>query len=104
MVRLATVCPDCDKFVGKKIQIDSQGEPIWVCPECGTVHQDRTWYKEVKDKATYERIGSIKGVAAMYLFDTGIEVIGIVTDGVDKWKEEFPDRTECLTWLASHTV
>ncbi len=21
MVRLATVCPDCDKFVGKKIQI-----------------------------------------------------------------------------------
>ncbi len=40
----------------------------------------------------------------MYLFDTGIEVIGIVTDGVDKWEEEFPDRTECLTWLASHTV
>ena len=38
MVRLATVCPDCDKFVGKKIQIDGQGEPIWICPECGTKH------------------------------------------------------------------
>lgn len=103
MVRFATVCPDCEQFVGKKIQIDKQGDPIWVCPECGAVHCDSSLYKVVADKSAYERIGTIKGVSGLYLFDTGIEVIGVVTDGVDKWEQEFPDRIECLTWLASHT-
>ena len=35
MVRLTTVCPDCEQFVNKKIQIDQNGQAIWVCPECG---------------------------------------------------------------------
>ena len=100
MVRLTTVCPDCEQFVNKKIQIDRNGQAIWVCPECGSVHMDDSWYKVV-DEAGYKRVGLVKGMCGFYLFDTGIEVIGVITDGVDRWEEEFPDRTECLSWFVS---
>ena len=35
----------------------------------------------------------------LFLYDTGIEIIGVDNLTGDAWTDEFPDRQECEDWL-----
>lgn len=99
MILAAVKCPDCGESSSRTIQFDRQGEPFWMCRKCGTVHEDRSWYRYVSHEKALEIINTRKPLG-LFVKDTGIEVIGIDNSTGDAWTEEFPDLGECLRWLA----
>lgn len=98
MIFMATRCPDCGAFISRDIRMDAGGLPIWVCPNCGTVHEDHRWYKEIGHQ-TAIRIIETRKPLGLFVEDTGVEIIGIDNSDGNAWTEEFPDRLECLSWL-----
>lgn len=99
--RKAGPCPDCGQIAFQRIQIIAAGLPVWVCPTCGTAHEDWSWFREVGEEEA-KAIIETREPEGLFLFDTGIEVIGIDNLTGDAWVEEFPDRRECLEWLAKY--
>ena len=37
----------------------------------------------------------------LFLYDTGVEIVGVDNLTGDAWTEEFPDHEECVDWLLS---
>lgn len=98
MILEAVTCPDCGELSVRSIHIDEQGAPFWACKKCGVIHEDRSWYRHISQKQASSIIETRKPIGK-FVFDTGIEVIGIDNETGDAWTEEFPDMWECLTWL-----
>lgn len=50
----ATRCPDCSSYVSRDIYFGRFGKrnnvPLWVCPNCGVVHEDYRWFKYVSQQ------------------------------------------------------
>ncbi len=98
MIFAATRCPDCGVFISRDIRLSVDGLPIWICPNCGTVHEDHRWYKEI-GRQTSINIIETKKQLGLFVEDTGVEIIGIDNSDGNALTEEFPDRLECLSWL-----
>ena len=98
MILEAVICPDCGELSVRDIQIDELGVPLWACKKCGVVHEDRSWNLCISQKEAEDNINT-REPRRLFLFDTGIEVIGIDNETGDAWTEEFPDRVECMEWL-----
>ena len=98
MIFEATRCPDCGAFASMDIRLDTGGRPIRVCPNCGVVHEDHRWYKEI-DHQTAIGIIETRKPLGLFVEDTGVEIIGIDNSDGNAWTEEFLDRLECLSWL-----
>lgn len=94
----ATRCPDCSWYVPRNLYFDD-GKPLWVCPNCGVLHEDHRWYVYVTQEEATEIIEH-RGRRGLFVQDTGVEFIGIDNRDGDAWVEEFPDLIECLMWLA----
>ena len=51
MIAQATRCYDCGSYVSRDIYFGRFGKrnnvPLWVCPNCGVVHEDYRWFKYV---------------------------------------------------------
>lgn len=51
MIAQATRCYDCGSYVSWDIYFGRFGKrnnvPLWVCPNCGVVHEDYRWFKYV---------------------------------------------------------
>lgn len=90
-------CRDCGAFVLKDIFFDGD-IPVWVCPKCGTVKEDHSWYCYVNQEQASEIIETRKPLGK-FVQDTGVEYIGIDNSDGNAWTEEFPDLRECLEWL-----
>ena len=96
----ATRCRHCGGFVSRDIQFDkAEGSPFWICPLCGVIEVDRSWYKYVKQKEAIEIIEH-RGRRGLFVQEDGGTYIGIDNSTGDAWVEEFPDLLECLMWLA----
>lgn len=54
MMVQATRCPDCSSYVSRDIYFGRFGKrnnvPLWVCPNCGVVHEDYRWFKYVSQQ------------------------------------------------------
>ncbi len=100
MIEKKAKCPDCGAVATRCIQVDESGFSFWMCSECGTVHEDTSWYRMI-DTETASNILRVGGDRGLFVCRTAIEVIGI--DNRDGYAlcEEFPDLAECLAWLAS---
>lgn len=92
-------CPDCGAFVSKELGFTAGGVPVAICPSCGAVRETWSWYQTVTEKEAVDIIQTRKPIG-LFLFDTGIEVIGIDNTTGDAWVKEFPDLQECLQWLS----
>lgn len=93
-------CPDCGSRTPTPVQFDGDCcTGFWVCSECGTVHKYDGWYRwlTLNGYHRYKETGIIGH--GKYVYDTGIEVIGIDAINDEVIEEEFPDMTECLSWL-----
>lgn len=95
----ATRCRHCSGFVIRDIQFNEKGNPFWVCPLCGVVEEDHSWYKYVNQKEAIEIIEH-RGRRGLFIQENGATYIGIDNSTGDAWVEEFPDLLECLMWLA----
>lgn len=98
MILGAVICPDCGELTVQDIRINVLGTPFWSCKKCGVVHEDRSWYRSISQQEATAIIDT-REPKGLFLFDTGIEVIGIDNETGDAWTEEFPDRVECMKWL-----
>lgn len=103
MMVQATRCPDCSSYVSRDIYFGRFGKrnnvPLWVCPNCGVVHEDYRWFKYVSQQEA-SAIIEHRGPRGLFVLETGVEYIGIDNSTGDAWTEEFPDLTECMIWLA----
>jgi hypothetical protein len=99
MILEAVKCPDCQEIVSREIHINDSGRSYWVCPVCGTLHGDDSWYQYVCHD-TAIRVIETRKPFGRFVEETGIEVIGIDNSDGNAWTEEFPDIIECLKWLA----
>ena len=96
---ILSVCPDCEELVRKVIDLDQYGDLFWICPFCGVVHSADRWIVRLCSKEDLELVQNNPDRLGRYMFDTGIEVIGIENlDGIIT-VEEFPDTMECLQWF-----
>lgn len=54
MIAQATRCYDCGSYVSRDIYFGRFGKrnnvPLWVCPNCGVVHEDYRWFKYVSQQ------------------------------------------------------
>ena len=102
MMVQATRCPDCSSYVSRDIYFGRFGKrnnvPLWVCPNCGVVHEDYRWFKYVSQQEA-SAIIEHRGPRGLFVLETGVEYIGIDNSTGDAWTEEFPDLTECMMWL-----
>ena len=98
---ILTVCPDCDELIRKEICLDQDGDLYWVCPYCGVVHLTNRWVKRLCSKEALEFVQKSPDSLGRYMFDTGIEVIGVENLDGTIVIEEFPDTMECLSWFVS---
>lgn len=96
---ILTVCPDCEEIVRKKIELDQYGSLYWMCPFCGTVHFTDRWVQRLCSQQALEFVQSHPESLGRYMFDTGIEVIGVENLDGNIVIEEFPDTMECLSWF-----
>ena len=59
MMVQATRCYDCGSYVSRDIYFGRFGKrnnvPLWVCPNCGVVHEDYRWFKYVSQQAKAQR-------------------------------------------------
>lgn len=92
-------CPDCGKLARMELHIDADGVPILECQSCGTVHEDRSWYRYVSSAEADEIIKTRKPLG-LFVLDAGIEIVGIDNRTGDVWTEDFPNLRECLLWLS----
>ena len=103
MIAQATRCYDCGSYVSRDIYFGRFGKrnnvPLWVCPNCGVVHEDYRWFKYVSQQEA-NAIIEHRGPRGLFVLETGVEYIGIDNSTGDAWTEEFPDLTECMMWLA----
>ena len=103
MMVQATRCPDCSSYVSRDIYFGRFGKrnnvPLWVCPNCGVVHEDYRWFKYVSQQEA-SAIIEHRGPRGLFVLEAGVEYIGIDNSTGDAWTEEFPDLTECMMWLA----
>ncbi len=103
MIAQATRCYDCGSYVSRDIYFGRFGKrnnvPLWVCPNCGVVHEDYRWFKCVSQQEA-NAIIEHRGPRGLFVLETGVEYIGIDNSTGDAWTEEFPDLTECMMWLA----
>ena len=103
MIAHATRCYDCGSYVSRDIYFGRFGKrnnvPLWVCPNCGVVHEDYRWFKYVSQQEA-NAIIEHRGPRGLFVLETGVEYIGIDNSTGDAWTEEFPDLTECMMWLA----
>lgn len=103
MTAQATRCYDCGSYVSRDIYFGRFGKrnnvPLWVCPNCGVVHEDYRWFKYVSQQEA-NAIIEHRGPRGLFVLETGVEYIGIDNSTGDAWTEEFPDLTECMMWLA----
>lgn len=92
-------CPDCGKTVRMELHIAPGGIPLLECPDCGTIKEDRGWYRYVSNDEA-NKIIETREPLGLFVHDTGIEMVGIDNRTGDAWTEDFPDLYECLLWLA----
>lgn len=98
MIDPTSVCPDCDQIVDKRVQVNDSGVPFWICPKCGVVHEDRSWYRNVStDEAG--KIIETRRPFGRFVLDTENVIVGIDNSTADVWTEEFVDMAGCLKWL-----
>ena len=93
-----TVCLDCGCPTRKHIQIHETGYAFWTCEKCGVVRFDSSWYKMIGHDA-YVNYTETNFPDGKYVYDTGIEVIGVHAKSGHEEIEEFPSMAECLEWL-----
>lgn len=98
---ILTVCPDCEELVRKEIKLDQNGSLYWVCPYCGVAHITDRWVNRLCSKEMLEFVQKNPDSRGRYMFDTGIEVIGVENLDGNIVVEEFPDTMECLSWFVS---
>ena len=107
MIAQATRCYDCGSYVSRDIYFGRFGKrnnvPLWVCPNCGVVHEDYRWFKYVSQQEA-NAIIEHRGPRGLFVLETGVEYIGIDNSTGDAWTEEFLDLTECMMWLAGVTT
>lgn len=95
-------CPDCHEKTRKKIFVDDRGNSFWTCEKCGTVHEDYMWYIIASEKMAGLKDNLSKiNFEGYFMIPTGIEYIGIAIANGQNETDEFPDRIECMKWLAS---
>ena len=56
-------------------------------------------YREVSTEQELRKIIETREPRGLFLYDSGIEIIGVDNLTGDAWTEEFPDREECVYWL-----
>lgn len=98
---ILTTCPDCAELVRKTIQVDQDCEMYWVCPYCGTVHFTDRWVERLCNHQELEEIQNDPTRLGRYMFNTGVEVIGVENLDGNIVYEEFPDILECLHWFVA---
>lgn len=100
MISIPTTCPDCKEAVnGKKIELDQCGNLYWMCPFCGTVHFANKWVRRLCSRQSLEFVLTHPESHGRYMFDTGIEVIGVENLDGKIITEEFLNTMECLGWF-----
>lgn len=99
MILPAKKCQDCGAFVSCKLDFTDCGIPKAICPSCGAVHETESWYQTVTQEQALDIIHS-RRPKGLFLFDTGVEIIGIDNTTGKAWVEELPDTRECLKWLS----
>lgn len=99
MIAQATRCYDCGSYVSRDIYFGRFGKrnnvPLWVCPNCGVVHEDYRWFKYVSQQEA-NAIIEHRGPRGLFVLETGVEYIGIDNSTGDAWTEEFPGLIERL--------
>ena len=98
-MKILSVCPDCEELVRKVMRVDQNGDLYWVCPFCGVVHFTDRWVQRLWSQAELEEVQADPERLGRFMFDTGIEVIGVENLDGNIVVEEFPDTLECLTWF-----
>ena len=80
MIAQATRCYDCGSYVSRDIYFGRFGKrnnvPLWVCPNCGVVHEDYRWFKYVSQQEA-NAIIEHRGPRGLFVLETGVEYIGI---------------------------
>lgn len=93
-------CPHCYAETSSKLEFDCKGNSYYVCNSCGVITEDRDWFRAVSSEDQLIRIIEDRKPIGLFLYDSGIEVIGVDNRTGDAWTEEFPDTIECMMWLA----
>lgn len=97
-------CPHCNGETFSALMFDDYCNPVYMCNVCGVVSEDRDWFWTVTSKKRLMQILEEKKPDGLFMFDTGIEVIGIENRNGISWYEEFPDVGECMVWLAGERM
>ena len=88
MMVQATRCYDCGSYVSREIYFGRFGKrnnvPLWVCPNCGVVHEDYRWFKYVSQQEA-NAIIEHRGPRGLFVLETGVEYIGIDNSTGDAW-------------------
>lgn len=88
MMVQATRCPDCSSYVSRDIYFGRFGKrnnvPLWVCPNCGVVHEDYRWFKYVSQQEA-SAIIEHRGPRGLFVLETALSTsastIALVTLG-----------------------
>lgn len=98
---ILTVCPDCEETVRKVVSLDDYGFLYWMCPYCGVIHLADRWVVRLCNKEELDAVLNNPESLGRYMFDTGIEVIGVENLDGNIVTEEFQSTVECLAWFVS---
>lgn len=93
-------CPHCLAETDSELMFDGNGSPVYACKNCGVVTEDRDWFWTVTSEKRLLQVIEERKPLGLFLYDSGIEVIGVDNRTGDAWTEEFPDAVECMMWLA----
>lgn len=97
-------CNDCGSYGTHEIKIDNTGFPYWMCPECGVLHEDHSWYRvvDIEKMRNIIRFGGDERICFVCI--TGCEVVCVDNRKGKNEYEEFADLKECLIWLVRGDV
>lgn len=94
-------CPHCDEDTVARLQFDGAGNPECFCENCGAESDARLWFKTVTvvSEEQPEKIIETAEPVGLFVYDYGIEIIGVDTRFGTAVVEKFPDHEECRIWL-----
>ena len=99
------ICPHCWEVINPEILSENvgvpgicDGYPFYVCPKCGAVSQDDSWYRFIEEDSL-EMMLYNKFPRGCFVCDAGIEIIGLDNRCGTVLYEEFPSMKECLEWF-----
>ena len=80
MIAQATRCYDCGSYISRDIYFGRFGKrnnvPLWVCPNCGVVHEDYRWFKYVSQQEA-NAIIEHRGPRGLFVLETGADRVKI---------------------------